>query len=91
MSEVIVHRDAAKYLQRLPKETKEKIKNILKQLKENPLEQSGVKHMDGEWAGYHRIRVGKIRIIFWFDKKAIIICLIYSFTLGTVSSSRIVS
>lgn len=24
--------------------------------------------MLGEWAGYHRIRVGNIRIIFWFEK-----------------------
>ena len=23
--------------------------------------------MYGEWAGYYRIRVGNIRIIFWFD------------------------
>ena len=25
--------------------------------------------MVGEWAGYYRIRVGKLRIIFWFDEK----------------------
>ena len=67
MSKVIVHRHAAKYLQRLPKEIKERIKGILKELEENPLEQPGVKHMVGDWAGYHRMRVGKMRIIFWFD------------------------
>lgn len=67
MSKVIVHRHVAKYLQRLPKEIKERIKDILKQLEENPLEQPGVKHMVGDWAGYHRMRVGKMRIIFWFD------------------------
>ncbi len=69
MSKVIVHRNAAKYLKRLPKENKERIKNILKQLEENPLDQSGVKHMVGEWAGYHRIWIGKMRVIFWFDYK----------------------
>lgn len=69
MSKVIVHRHAVKYLQRLPKKTKERIKNILKKLEENPLEQPNVKHMVGDWAGYHRIRVGKMRIIFWFDDK----------------------
>jgi mRNA interferase RelE/StbE len=69
MSKVIVHRHAAKYLQRLPKKTKERIKNILKKLEENPLEQPNVKHMVGDWAGYHRIRVGEIRIIFWFDER----------------------
>ena len=67
MSKVIVHRNAASYLRRIPKDGKEKIKNILKQLKDNPLEHPRVKHMVGEWAGYHRIRAGKIRIIFWYE------------------------
>ena len=69
MSNVIVHRHAAKNLKRLPKETKDRIKDILKQLENNPLKHSGIKQMFGEWAGYHRIRVGKLRIIFWFDTK----------------------
>ena len=69
MSNVIVHRHAAKYLKRLPKETKDRIKNILKQLKNSPLKYCGIKQMFGEWAGYHRIRAGKLRIIFWFDTK----------------------
>ena len=69
MSNVIVHRHAAKYLKLLPKETKDRIKNILKQLENDPLKHSGIKQMFGEWAGYHRIRVGKLRIIFWFDTK----------------------
>ncbi len=69
MSNVIVHRHAAKHLKRLPKETKDRIKDILKQLENNPLKHSGIKQMFGEWAGYHRIRVGKLRIIFWFDTK----------------------
>ncbi len=69
MSNVIFHRHAAKYLKLLPKETKDRIKNILKQLENNPLKHSGIKQMFGEWAGYHRIRVGKLRIIFWFDTK----------------------
>ena len=69
MSNVVVHRHAAKYLKRLPKETKDRIKDILKQLENNPLDHSGIKQMFGEWAGYRRIRVGKLRIIFWFDTK----------------------
>jgi mRNA interferase RelE/StbE len=64
MSKVIVHRHAVKYLNRLPKETKVQIKEILKELEDNPIEHSNVKHMVGEWAGYHRIRAGKLRIIF---------------------------
>jgi mRNA interferase RelE/StbE len=69
MSKVIVHRHAAKYLKRLPRDTKQRIKNILVELKQNPLGQSGVMHMVGEWDGYHRIRAGKLRIIYWFDEK----------------------
>ncbi len=37
MSKIIVHRHAAKYLQRLPQERKERVKNILRQLAQNPL------------------------------------------------------
>jgi mRNA interferase RelE/StbE len=69
MSKVKVHRHAAKYLQGLPKDSKERIKDVLKRLEVTPLEQPDVRHMVGEWAGYHRIRVGKLRIIFWFDEK----------------------
>ena len=55
MSKVKVHRHAAKYLQRLPKDSKERIKDVLKRLEVTPLEQPDVRHMVGEWAGYHRI------------------------------------
>jgi mRNA-degrading endonuclease RelE of RelBE toxin-antitoxin system len=68
MSKVIVHRHAVKYLNRLPKETKDQVKEILKQLEDNPIGQSNVKHMVGKWAGYHGIRAGKFRIIFWYDQ-----------------------
>jgi len=68
MSKIIVHRHAAKYLQRLPQERKERVKTILRQLTQNPLGYPNVRHMVGEWAGYHRIRVGNLRIIFWFDE-----------------------
>ena len=69
MSQVIIHRHAAKYLERLPKDTKQRIKSILMQLEQVPLSLPGSKHMVGEWAGYHRIRYGKLRIIYWFDEK----------------------
>jgi len=69
MSKVIVHRHAAKYLQRLPGKSKDRIKTVLKQLAHNPLGHPDVIDMVGEWAGYHRIRVGKLRITLWFDEK----------------------
>jgi mRNA interferase RelE/StbE len=69
MSKVVIHRHAAKYLKHLPKDTKQRIKNILIQLEQAPLNHPGAKHMAGEWAGYHRIRSGKLRIIYWLDEK----------------------
>ncbi len=69
MSKVIVHRHAVKYLKRLPKSTQQRIKTILKQLEADPLDQLGIKHMVGDWSGYHRLRAGKLRIIYWYDAK----------------------
>ena len=69
MSKVIVHRNAAKYLQRLPRETKERVKTALKQLEQDPKDLPGVTRMAGEWAGYYRVRSGKLRLIYWFDEK----------------------
>ena len=69
MSTVIVHRHAANYLKRLPKKNQKRIKDILNQLENDTLEHPDVRHMVGDWAGYHRIRVGNLRIIFWFDEK----------------------
>lgn len=58
MSDVRIHRHAAKYFERLPQDSKERIKEVLKQLSAAPLGHPDVRHMVGEWAGYHRIRVG---------------------------------
>jgi mRNA interferase RelE/StbE len=84
MSKLIVHRQAVKYLQRLPHDTKERIKNILNQLGQDPLKYPDLKHMVGEWAGYKRIRVGKFRIIFWFDEKEDIVYVDYIGARGDV-------
>ncbi len=57
MSKVVVHRNAAKYLQRLPEETRERVKKMLEQLQQEPLQNPGVKHMVGDWLdiiGYER-------------------------------------
>jgi len=69
MSKVVVHRHAVKYLNHLPKKTKARIKEILKEFEKDPLGQSHVTHMVGEWAGYQRMRAGRFRIIFWYDHR----------------------
>jgi len=58
MRKVIIHRHAAKYLKRLSKDTKQRIKTVLMQIEKAPVDHPSVKYMVGEWNGYHRIRVG---------------------------------
>lgn len=41
---------------------------MLSQMKSYPLGLPGIRSMVGDWAGYHRVRVGNIRIIFWIDE-----------------------
>jgi mRNA interferase RelE/StbE len=65
---VIVHKRAATYLQRLPVSQKERLKEAIRQLEENPLNLPQIKLMVGEWAGYRRLRVGDWRIIYWVDE-----------------------
>lgn len=68
MYAVVIHRRATRYLQRLSQDQQIRIKQVLNQMRNDPLELSGIKNMVGDWAGYHRVRVGNIRIIFLVDK-----------------------
>lgn len=68
MYQVIVHRHAVHYLHKLSQEQQRRIKRILNEIGANPFVMPDIKNMVGEWLGYHRIRVGNIRIIFWVDK-----------------------
>ena len=45
------------------------MKKSLLKLAANPNEYPGVKNMAGDWAGYKRIRIGNVRIIFWMDEE----------------------
>ena len=68
MYAVVVHKRAARYLKKLPQGQQTKIKHVLSQMKSQPLGLPAIKNMVGDWAGYHRVRVGNIRIIFWIDE-----------------------
>jgi mRNA interferase RelE/StbE len=69
MSSVVVHRRVVKYLRKLPSARRNRVKKALKQLEENPADITGVIQMSGEWAGYRRIQLGDLRVIYWFDKE----------------------
>ena len=68
MAKLVLHRQAANYLKKLPKVQKEKIKTSLRRLEKYPLDYPKIKNMVGEWAGYSRIRVGNLRVIYWYDE-----------------------
>jgi mRNA interferase RelE/StbE len=63
-----VYSQAANYLKKLPKIQKEKIKTSLRRLEENPLDYPKIKNMVGEWTGYSRMRIGNLRVIYWYVK-----------------------
>ncbi len=68
MPRVIVHKRVVKYLRRLPNPQKERVKEVLRQLRENPENWPEIKQMKGEWAGYQRVQLSNLRVIFWYDR-----------------------
>jgi mRNA interferase RelE/StbE len=70
MPQLIVHRRAARYFERMDARIKEQLKTKLKQLAQNPSTMPGVRPMAGEWAGFHRMRHGDLRVIFLHDRVA---------------------
>ncbi len=69
MSKVVVHRRALRYLQRLQQSDQGRIRTSLSRLAEDLSGYPGVIRMAGEWTGYRRIRVGDLRVIFWYDEQ----------------------
>ncbi len=68
MSKAVVHRRGLRYLRRLSHRDRERVRKTLVRLAEDPHNFPGVVSMAGEWTGYRRIRVGDIRVIFWYDE-----------------------
>jgi mRNA interferase RelE/StbE len=68
MYSVIIHRRAAHYLQKLTPDQQIRIKRALNEISHDPFGLPEIKNMLGDWAGYKRIKVASIRIIFWVDK-----------------------
>ncbi len=67
MYRVVVHRRSARYLKKLPPDQRNRVKSVLEQMRDDPAGLVEVKRMVGNWAGYCRVRVGDIRILFWGD------------------------
>jgi len=68
MPKLVVHKRAARYLQRMDARIKEQLIAKLEELAGNPEQVPGVKPMHGEWTGHHRLRHGDLRVIFVHDR-----------------------
>lgn len=73
MSKVIIHRRTFRYLQRLPRPDQERVRTSLHRIAEDISSYPDVIQMAGEWVGYQRIRIGTLRVIFWYDEQKDII------------------
>lgn len=69
MYRIVVHKRAATYLRSLPAPDKERLKNAIAVLANDPFTANDVKPMAGQWAGYHRLRQGNKRILFQVDRE----------------------
>jgi mRNA interferase RelE/StbE len=68
MPKLIVHKRAARYIQRMDARIKAQLVAKLNELAQAPDMASGVKPMAGEWAGFFRLRHGDLRVIYMHDR-----------------------
>ncbi len=67
MFEVVLHRRAARYFERLEAKLQAQLRTKLEALGRDPLAMPGVKAMAGQWRGFYRLRHGDLRIIYTLD------------------------
>jgi len=66
MRPIVLHRNAARYLRRMPADRRAQMETALREVAaaEDPPALPNVKRMSGEWSGCARLRVGRYRAIF---------------------------
>ena len=67
MPELVLHRRAARYFERMDERLKAQLRAKLEELAHDPRTMPGVKPMRGEWEGFYRLRHGDLRIIYTLD------------------------
>ena len=70
MPRLLIHKRAARYLERMDARIKAQLVAKLADLAKDPAAAPGVKAMAGDWTGYHRLRHGDLRVIFLHDRTA---------------------
>ena len=69
MPQLVLHRRAAAYFDRLDERIKAQLRERLNALAADPYQAPGVKPMHGEWKGFYRVRHGDLRVIYTLDKE----------------------
>ena len=67
---VLMHKQAEKYFNRLDSKTKDRIKEGIKGLLENP-PVGNIKELKGEFLGLKRLQIGNFRIIYTVDSSLV--------------------
>ncbi len=68
MYSVRVHRDALKVYRRLDKNLQMKIDDAVEKLAADPFRRDlDIKRLHGEFAGYCRLRIGDLRLVYFVD------------------------
>ncbi len=72
MRQIVFHRHAAKYLQKMPVERKSQTLAALRELAAlpDPAASPNVRRMAGEWSGAWRLHISSYRVIFTFTTQS---------------------
>lgn len=70
MPKLLVHKRAARYIERMDARMKAQLVAKLEGLARNPAAMPGVKPMAGDWSGFLRLRHGDLRVIYFYDRTA---------------------
>ncbi len=70
MARIILHKKAAKYLQRMDARIKAQLLGRLDDLARDPGSATGVKPMEGDFEGCLRLRHGDLRVLYFWDQPA---------------------
>lgn len=81
---------AEKYYLSLPPKTKKKVKEKLKELEgeKYPLFYPDVKPLTGKLKGFHRLRTGKFRVIFYLIEEEKIIAVVNIYPRGNIYKKK---
>jgi mRNA interferase RelE/StbE len=76
MARIVLSKKAGKYLKRMDERIKAQLISKLEGLAGCPDDAAGVKPMEGDYEGCHRLRYGDLRVIYHWDTEADVIVIL---------------